>query len=92
MKNCQKAIVKLLLQENMTKLVQQEQFSMALLIYCSKMNITTVIVKLCYLNWFDFMAHTTGLSPNSLFDNQSDIRSIFNILQTFEKKNFVGMP
>ena len=37
------------------------------------------------------MAHATSLFPNSLFDNQSDI-SIFNILQTFEKKNFVGMP
>ena len=84
MKTCQKTTVKLLLQENKTTLVQPEQFSKAdtaLLI----LNATTVIVKLCYLNWFDSMAHTTSLFPNSLFDNQSDIRSIFNILQTFEK-------
>ena len=47
MKTCQKTMVKLLLQENKTKLVQPEQFSTAdtaLLI----LNATTVIVKLCY--------------------------------------------
>lgn len=47
MKTCQKTTVKLLLQENKTKLVQPEQFSTAdtaLLI----LNATTVIVKLCY--------------------------------------------